>query len=398
MWQHWFVWALFLFNAYFFAVALSNVAYFRFATRAPRVKTGPFVSVIVPARNEERSIVRCLESLLKQEYDDYEVVVVDDESSDATSALAASIAAREPRLRVVSGAPLTDDWLGKPHALCQAAAVARGEILILTDADTVHTPDSVSWAVTNLHDHDADMLSGYLHQQYGSFGEAIIVPTMYAMMLLLPVSLLPRTKSPQLAFAIGQYVAIRREALDGVGGFESIKDSLADDMAMAARVKSFGYRGVFLDAAAAASCRLYTGYRSAFNGIRRSVYSAIGGNPLSVAGIALIVVGLIVGPAVSVLASYARHEMPGLPVAAAAILFAVQWGLVVWDRDAPFVAFALYPVVFLNLLVITVASMLGTGFGRGVDWKGRTVRAPRGSGVPCEAPVADSTSRSGKTR
>jgi chlorobactene glucosyltransferase len=383
-------------NAYFLATALSNIVFFRLATKAPRVTSGPFVSVIVPTRNEERSIARCLESLLRQGYADYEVVVVDDESGDATAGIVAALAAHEPRLRLVSGVPLPDTWLGKPHALSQGAAVARGEILILTDADTVHSRESISWAVTNLQDHQADILSGYLRQEYGSLGESIVVPTMYAMMLLVPLFLLPRTKSPGLAFAIGQFVAVRREALTAVGGFEAIKDSIVDDMSMATRMKESGYRNVFLDAKRVAACRLYSGYRDAFRGIERSIYSAVGGRPLTVLAISAIVLGLIVGPALWALVSIARIEIPGALVAVSVVLFAVQWALVVWDRNVPFSAFVLYPLVFLNLIVILAASMLDTGFGPGVDWKGRMVRLPRSSSAASEARRADLASRRAK--
>jgi len=371
-------------NGYFLAVTLSNVVYFRRATRKARVRSGPFVSVVVPARNEEGSIARCLESLLAQDYADYEVIVVDDDSSDTTAAIVAAHAAHDPRLRLVSGGPLPDGWLGKPHALSQGAAVARGEILIFTDADTVHGPSSVSWAVTNLEDHHADILSGYLRQEYGSLGEDLIVPTMYAMMLLTPLYLLPRTKTARLAFAIGQYVTVRRDAFDGIGGYEAIRDSIVDDMSMAIRLKEFGYRNVFLDAKDVARCHLYSGYRDAFNGVKRSIYSAVGGRPLSVVAVAAIVLGLIVAPAGSVLMSSAQLRVPEGALPTSVALFALQWAVLAWDRDVPLISVALYPVVFLNLILILNASMLDTGFGLGVEWKGRLVRMPRDGGAAPE--------------
>ena len=396
--RDWYLVALVCVKAYFLATVLSNVIYFRRATGKPRIRSGPFVSVIVPARDEERSIGRCLESLLAQDYADYEVIVVDDDSSDATAEIVAGIAARDPRLRLVSGVPLPDGWLGKPHALSEGAAVARGEILILTDADTVHTPESISWAVTNLQDHRVDILSGYLNQEYGSLGERLVVPTMYAAMMLVPLFLIPRTKSPRLAFAIGQYVVLRRAALEDVGGFEAIKDSIVDDMSMAIRMKESGHRGVFLDARAAASCRLYNGYRESFEGIERSIYSAVGGRPLAALAVTAIVLGLIVGPALSVLLSNLRLQMPAGPLALSVLLFGAQWALIVWDRNVPLTAFVLYPLVFLNLVIILNVSMLRTGFGPGVMWKGRTVRIPGGGDAAGEAEAAELASRSGRVR
>ena len=385
-------------NGYFLAVVISNIVYLRRATLAPRIKRGPFVSVIVPARNEAHSIARCVESLLAQDYADYEVIVVDDESTDGTAAIIASLAARDPRLRVVTGAPLCEGWLGKPHALSQGTAAARGEILLLADADTVHEPSSLSWAVTNLVDHHADVLSGYVSQEYGSLGESIVVPTMYAMMMLVPFFLLPRTRSPRFAFSIGQYVVLRRAALDAVGGFEAIKDTITDDMSMATRMKEFGFRNVFLDAKDVARCHLYDGYSSAYEGIERSIYSAVGGHPLATLAITALVLGVIVWPAVSVLLAIVHLQVPTGPLALSAAIFTAQWALLAWDRNVPPVAFVLYPLVFLDLAIILNASMFGTGFGPGVDWKGRIVRMPREGRAARRARMADLASRSGEAR
>jgi hypothetical protein len=227
-------------------------------------------------------------------------------------------------------------------------------------------------------------------------GERLVVPTMYAMMLLVPFSLLPRTRTPRLAFAIGQYIALRREALEGVGGFSAIGDSITDDMALAIRMKEFGYRGVFLDAKEVAGCRLYTGYRTAFEGIERSIYSAVGGRPSAVFAITAIVLALILGPAVSALWSNLHLLMPVGTLTLSVVLFAVQWALLAWDRNVPLTSVVLYPLVFLNLIIILSASMLRTGFGAGVDWKGRIVRAPGNPNSAREAGLADDASRSGR--
>jgi chlorobactene glucosyltransferase len=376
--------ALVCMSGYFFVTAVSNVVYLRRATRRPRIKDGPFVSVIVPARNEERSIGGCLKSLLAQDYTSFEVVIVDDDSEDGTAAVVSAVAAEDARVRLVRGAPLPSDWLGKPHALAQGVAAARGEILLLSDADATHSPQSISWAVTNLEDHGADMLSGYPRQEYGTLGESIIVPTMYAMMMLLPLYLIPRTKGPGPAFAIGQYVALRREALDAVGGYEAIKNTIVDDMSMAARMKAFGFRTIFLDAAEAVRCRLYRGYRDAFVGISRSSYSAIGAHPAAIAGVTVVVLAVFIAPALSLLGSLLLGNTPSAPLGVAVGLFAAQWALIVWDRDAPLTAVLLYPVVFANLLAILVTSMVTTGFGPGVEWKGRIIRVPDKGEVPAE--------------
>jgi chlorobactene glucosyltransferase len=376
MWRDAFLFGAVIVNMYFFAVAISNVVHFRLATRKPRLTTGPFVSVVVPARDEESNVARCVESLLAQDYADYEVIVVDDQSGDATARIVAGYLA-DPRLRLVSGAPLPERWIGKAHAMSQGASVARGEILMFTDADTVHQPDSVSWAVTNLEDHRADSLSGYLKQEIRTFGEMLVVPTQYAMTMFMPLVMVPYRNGKRFSFAIGQLFAIRRTAFDAVGGFDSFSDSLVDDMSMAARLKAAGYRAVFLDAKRIASVRLYSDYRTAFHGTMRSIYGAVGGTIATVAAMSVVVLAAIVYPAAALLWWSFSHVAPPAQMAVAAGLFVTQWGLTILDREAPIGAVLLYPLVYVDLVVILIVSMLRTGYGRGVDWKGRLVRVER---------------------
>lgn len=375
---------LFVVEAYLLFTVIANITYFRRATRTPVLRSGPLVSVIVPARNEEHNITRCVESLLKQDYTNFEVIVVDDDSDDATASIVTALAEGDRRLRLVCAGALPPGWLGKPWALSQGAAVARGEVLLLADADTALTSHSLSWAITNLVGHKADFLSGYLQQEYGSFGEDLVVPTMYAAMLVVPFALLPRARSPRVAFAVGQYVVMRRDALRAMGGFEAIHDSLTDDMTMATLLKAEGCKGVFLDARGAGTCRLYRNYRDAFNGIKRSIYGSVGGHPVSALAIVILVMGLILGPPAWMLASYLRFGVIPPTALIASVVFGLTWALVLWDRKAPVRTAVLYPVVFFNLLLMLGASMLSTGFGEGAEWKGRLVRLPRHFGRPPE--------------
>ena len=212
---------------------------------------------------------------------------------------------------------------------------------------------------------------------------------MYAMMLLVPFFLIPRLKTPGLAFAIGQFVTVRTDALTAVGGYESIRDSITDDMSMAGRMKQCGRRNIFLNANNAVTCRLYRGYTDAFRGIERSSFSAVGGSPVQIAAAAVIALGFIVGPALLALLSLLRLQAPDALVTVAVALFAVQWAVVTLDRASPVLAFVLYPLIFLDLVVLLTASMVSTGFGPGVDWKGRIVRVPRRGGLAPDATVAE---------
>ncbi len=206
---------------YFCILALSNILWLRASCRKPRVDSSARVSVLIPARNEERNIGPCLDSLLRQSYRNCEILVLDDQSTDRTWQIISRYEREHPQsIRAIRGRPSpVDGWIGKPHALHQLAQQANGEYLFFTDADTIHQPQSVAWAVTNLERHHVDLVSGYAAQTLGTVGEALLVPIMYLMTtIVMPIWLIAATRAPFFTFAIGQLVAIRRKAYDAPAG------------------------------------------------------------------------------------------------------------------------------------------------------------------------------------
>ncbi len=201
---------------YFFVLAVTNVVWMRLSCRSPRASSTAMVSVLIPARNEERNIGRCLDSLLAQTHANYEIIVLDDQSTDGTWSIIERCAREHPgRVTAIRGKPLPENgWHGKPHALHQLAELAKGEYLLFTDADTVHAPESISWAVTNLESHRVDFLSAYTGQEFGTIGEALLVPMMYLMTaVVMPIWMVTVPRAALFSFAIGQFVMIRREDL-----------------------------------------------------------------------------------------------------------------------------------------------------------------------------------------
>ncbi|MDR2052362.1 MAG: glycosyltransferase family 2 protein, partial [Treponema sp.] len=207
---------------YFFILSLANhYEMWRF-TLAPEIFDGPLVSVLIPARNEEKNIERCLDSLRNQLYKNYEILVINDNSTDDTPNILNRIAAEDKRVHVFNGDPLPDDWFGKPFALHQVSQHAKGDILLFTDADTIHNPTSISWAVTNITGLKADMISGYVGQDFRSFGEAATVPLMFFLTgFVIPLFINRFTKLSFFSSAVGQYIAIRHNVFKAIGGCES---------------------------------------------------------------------------------------------------------------------------------------------------------------------------------
>lgn len=216
-------------------------------------ENGPVVFIIVPARNEEACLGRCLESLVTQTGIDFEIIVVDDASTDRTGEIARSFSS----VRVISAPPLPEDWTGKNNAMAAGVKVANGKWLLFTDADTVHKPGSLAKAVAEAEQHGAALLSYSPEQEVRTFWEKAVMPVIFAeLAATYPPSKVNDPTSP-IAAANGQYLLISREAYDAVGGHAAIANSLLEDVALARLVKSSGRRIFFRYGGDAVRTRMY---------------------------------------------------------------------------------------------------------------------------------------------
>ena len=364
-------------SAYFFVLALSNIIWLKASCRRPSRKGGPLVSVLIPARNEEGNIARCLDSLLSQSYENYEVLALDDCSTDCTWAIIDGYARHHPaQVRAIHGRPLpATGWNGKPHALHQLAGQARGEYLLFTDADTVHGPDSIAWAVTNLERHRVDFLSAYVRQDLRRFGEALLVPNMYLMTaVIMPIWLIPVTRGPMFSFAIGQLVLMRKAAYEAAGGYAAVSGEINDDISIARAARRAGFRTIFLDARRHVRCRMYEGFRASFKGLTKNISEFLNRKVASLVAASLAVVLLFLLPYALAVPYLVKGWALAELVVGSALLFQFTWCAVLYDRRLRWWVPFLYPATFGFMVV-----MMWRGFGRlrrgvGLLWKGRVVR------------------------
>jgi chlorobactene glucosyltransferase len=208
-----------LFLGALLAISLSNRFVLRRLGDHPDLRELPKVSILVPARNEEANIEACIRSLLAQNYPDFEVLVLDDESEDRTFSLVAELSGADSQLRVFRGKPLPEGWLGKSWACAQLAGFARGKLLLFTDADTVHEPDTAASAVAALQSERADLLAVWPRLMAESLGEKLLVPLIpWSVFSILSLAVAHRLRFPALSAAIGQYLLFRRAAYFDIGG------------------------------------------------------------------------------------------------------------------------------------------------------------------------------------
>jgi len=250
----------------------------------------PLISVCIPARNEEDNIRKCVEATLYQDYPNLEVIVVDDRSTDETLEilleLASLLAKRKEQapslhtqLKIINGSDLPDGWAGKPHALYQASAVARGEWLCFVDADTFLAPNAISACYAKALETKADLFTTLHRQITETFWEKVVMPLV---MTSLSVGFSPRkVNDPKRrdAVANGQFILIKQSVYDAIGGHEKIKDHIVEDKAISEQVKWNGYRLIIADGFQVISTRMYTSFETMWEGWTKNIYLGLREQP-----------------------------------------------------------------------------------------------------------------------
>ncbi|PYM66893.1 MAG: glycosyl transferase [Candidatus Rokuibacteriota bacterium] len=338
---------------------------------APPPSGAPLVSVLVPARNEERNLAACLASLSAQSYPSLEIVVVDDGSTDRTPALAAAAAARDPRvvaLRVDGPAP---GWTGKNYALAAGVAWARGTWLCFTDADTLHMPTSIERALGFAQARGLGLLSMTSRQLTLSFWERVVQPVVFGLLdQWFPLARVNDPVSP-VAAANGIFLLVRRDAYEEVGGHQAVRGDVLEDVALARNTKRSGHRLAFADGADLVAVRMYTGLGGIRRGWTKNLYALRDRR----ADRALASAAELFLTAVWPLLAALLAAVAGLPGAGAAL---VATGVVL-ALEAPFRARRGFDPAWSLTLPLGAALVLGfllesavrAWLGLGVSWKDR---------------------------
>ena len=326
----------------------------------------PVVSVIVPARNEEACLAACLRSIVTQTGIEFEVIVVDDGSSDGTAGIARSF----PGVAVISADPLPGGWTGKNNAMSAGARNAKGKWLLFTDADTVHNPGSLARAVAEAEQHGAALLSYSPEQEAHGFLEKAVMPVIFAeLAATYPPNKVSDPASP-IAAANGQYLLISRDTYDAVGGHAKIASDLLEDVALARLVKSSGRRMFFRYGGDAVRTRMYRSWSQMKEGWTKNL-ALLFRHPVRRALILLIFWAfswVTFAPGVTAIASrYWKLSWLVLPIV-------VMYGRVARGNFRPlsnFIAVAV-GIPMAAYFLISSASRRNKG---AVVWKGRTYGA-----------------------
>jgi chlorobactene glucosyltransferase len=365
---------------FFLLIATENYRHFpRLGEHARPTAPPPFVSVLIPARNEATVIARTTQHLLNQCYPGrLEVIILDDQSQDGTGVVALAAGRGDPRLHVLEGAPLPAGWVGKPWACHQLAQAAQGDLLLFTDADVAWQPDALAATVAQQQATGAGLLSVWPTQQMQSPAERLVVPLMsFALLAYLPVHWVHDLPHKQAAAANGQCLLFTRTAYTACGGHAGVRDRVLEDVLLAQRIKAAAERLRLADGAGLVQARMYSGWQSVRDGYAKNILAGhLNSIPLLLLS-TLFHITLFVLPWLWLFAGFwgvAPEGWPVLPLMAVLLGIGTRACTALTARQ-PLRDALLMPISVLLMTRIAMQAIWWRVRYGGPVWKGRTLPA-----------------------
>ena len=331
------------------------------------------VSILIPARDEAGSIGTIVESLLRQSFNRFELLILDDHSQDDTEGSARKASRGDERLRTLPGRSIPSGWLAKNWACHQLAAQARGDILIFTDADVLWQRPALAALLSEFMRSNADMLAVMPTQKTETWTERLCVPLMaLALHAYLPAFAVHRTRFPLLAAANGQCIAFSRAAYDRLGGHASVRGDILDDIGLARQAKRARLQLRLVEADGLISCRMYRDWRTVREGYAKNILAGFGG----VAGLLAATFFhwlVFLAPWVLLGLGFAGADVPGHPFWAGLLILAglSLRGLTAWRTGQRVLDALLLPISVLLMSFVAAQSFWWHFRYGGPLWKGR---------------------------
>jgi chlorobactene glucosyltransferase len=365
-----------LFLTFGLVTVLVNYFTVRRFDQYPTAEKFPRVSILVPARNEALNIEACAVSLLAQDYPDFEVIILDDQSTDETPVILSLLKQANDHLTILSGTPRPEGWLGKHWACHQLTQAATGEVILFTDADTRHTPDMLRDSVSALVAERADLVTAFPREEVITWGERLLVPVIgWGIFTFIPIRLVQKMRLSALSITIGQFMLFRRNAYDAIGGYEAVRNELVDDVSLGRNIISSGLEWRFLDGTHHVTCRMYRNFWDAVGGFSKSLFAVFDYRILpyfvgwTVVGTAFIV------PVMALISRWLRHPLTSMPAdyAAGSVAISILLYMIAYRRfKFPAYLVFYYPLSLVLFISVAIRSFFQTATGTST-WKDRAL-------------------------
>lgn len=349
----------------------------------------PLISILVPARNEQDRVLEdCIRSILGQDYGRFEVIAVNDRSTDSTGAILETLAQGDQRLRVIEGEELPPGWLGKPYAMHQALSYASGEWILATDADMIFEPSALRTALERTVEAKGDALTLIPQFEAHSFWERVMIPTWEWVFLMFTIFYRINDPKSDRAAAIGGFFLMRRSVLDRVGGYERLKDEVMEDVRLADRIKRSRARLLIDRAPTLIRTRMYRTFREMWECSTKNWFSGMNFSfSLALLCVVSMYLGAVAPPLIALAAAIAilfGTDLSSLFIPAAlSWVFQVLIMAVINRRSGVSPLYALTSPLGLGVIyAMLFDSSIRITTGKGVMWKGRRIYERHGVRPP----------------
>jgi hypothetical protein len=341
----------------------------------------PPVSILIPARNEERSIIAAVEAALASRAVMVEVVVLDDHSEDRTADLVAEVAERDARVRLLQAPPLPPGWCGKQHACWVLARAAVYPLLLFLDADVRLAPEGLAILVRFLQARPAGLVSGVPRQETGSLLEKLLIPLIHFVLLgYLPMAWMRLSRSVMFAAGCGQLFLASREAYERVGGHSVIRTTLHDGVRLPRAFRAAGVATDLIDATNLACCRMYRTAGEVWHGLAKNATEGLAAPGMIVPATVLLLGGQVLPVALLSAWPWLSFQAAWMTALAAGLAWLPRLvGAVVFRQS--WLGALLHPLGVLLLVALQWYALARALLGRPANWKGRSYSRGQGSGV-----------------
>lgn len=353
----------------FFLISVYNYFFaFRFSKHINNINdtnlAEPLISILIPARNEESNIKRCIESVLNQTYTNKEIIVIDDDSNDNTLKILKEIQKANPELKIIKNRFLPANWSGKCHACHLLSKEANGEYLLFLDADVWLDSEAVAAAIHYFQNNNIDLLSVFSTQRFSGFGDQLVVTLLNWFLLgFLPLNLVYKTQISAFSAASGQFMMFKKDSYQRVGGHCAIRNSIVDDMDMARLFKSEGLKVMALIDNGLVEVKMYNSFVESINGFTKNFYAGSKLPPFLFLLLIFIIYLLFVFPFVMIIFDYAYLLI---------ILLILANRFVIAKLSQSNVLFAMvFHIVQMHIFLFIGLNSIARTLTHSIHWKGR---------------------------
>ena len=375
-------WYICLLLIAFFTI-VTGITNFLWLKKIPTKKNIPkskLVSILIPARNEADVIESTIKSIINQSYQNYELIILDDNSSDTTESIIQKYAKSNPKIELINGLSLPEGWLGKNWACHQLSKKAEGEYILFIDADTNLDKFILEDSVIALQKEKIDLLSLVPGRDTKLIADHAMKKIIsWFIVCWLPMKLAIKLNAPFLSATFGQFMLFKKSSFNDIGGFEAIKDNPVDDFQLGRNIKKNLFKWMLYDAAFRITTRTYNTNKDLISGYSKNIFPAVGYSISIFVVIFLILISFVLGSTIPIILfalGILQNQQLILLCISLLILLFISWGIVtIRFKYSIFTPFS-FPLLISLILLLALRSFIDNVFYSST-WKGRSYRTDK---------------------